>query len=107
MSAIHVKYMCAMCVSICSVHPLLCTCRLRKTPIFAKGFALVPEFLKSRDMDVLEDGAADALPADSATATHVKQSEKHHQLGALAWQRTLESTICSLEPRADVGRYRA
>ena len=71
---------------------------------FAKGFALVPELLKSRDMVVLEDGAADALPADTATATHVKQSEKHHQLGAMAWQRVLESTICSLEPRTDVGR---
>ena len=68
------------------------------------GLSYCHELLKGRDMVILEDGAVDALPADTATATHVKQSEKHHQLGAMAWYRVLESTICSMEPRTDVGR---
>ena len=55
-------------------------------------------------MVMLEATAEDALPPESQTATHIRQNEKHHQLGAVAWQRILEATVGSLPVRDDVGR---
>ena len=75
-----------------------------KTSLFAKGVVATNELMRSRHMVRLEDQGEDTLPADSNPVTHIKQCEKHHQLGPKVWQSVLEATVGTLPPREDAGR---
>ena len=74
-----------------------------KTDLVAKGYVQVSEQLKTRLMVEMADSSEEALPAGFLD-THLKQSEKYHQLGVPAWEKILGSTIGTITARNDVGR---
>ena len=75
-----------------------------KTKLFSQGIVMVPELLKSRNMVCLESLDEASLPNDTNPNTHVKQSEKYHQLGPAVWHNVLETTIGTLPSREDASR---
>ena len=69
---------------------------MKDVPIMKETMVEIGPQLRTKDMVVIEDRSAEALPGSTNETTHAAQADKHNQLSVEAGKRILDSFLTNL-----------